>query len=344
MKARRISRGEGLSEGLVLAQDVRDDSGKVVVGKGSVLDRDAVARARELPWTELHVVEMEPGDVHELEGGRRIAAAMAGPFVEAAKTFATGAFSLTATRRGLLGVDSERLGRLNEVEDVAAFALPQKRVVVEGEVVARTKIVPFVTREDRVRAAEEAAQGGIVRVREFAPLRVTVLVQEELREQALAKFRAAIDEKLAFFGAQSAQISRVAATPDALASALREAVAGGAQLVVVAGSRPMDPLDPAVDALARAGARMVKSGIPAHPGTLLWVAELGNAPIVGMPTCGMAAKATTFDLVLPRIFAGDRLTLKELSRLGDGGLFSAESSHVLPPYRPGVARGELGPP
>ncbi|MFL5391133.1 MAG: hypothetical protein ACJ784_19730 [Myxococcales bacterium] len=344
MKARRISRGEGLSEGLVLAQDVRDDSGKVVVGKGSVLDRDAVARARELPWTELHVVEMEPGDVHELEGGRRIAAAMAGPFVEAAKTFATGAFSLTATRRGLLDVDSERLGRLNEVEDVAAFALPQKRVVVEGEVVARTKIVPFVTREDRVRAAEEAAQGGIVRVREFAPLRVTVLVQEELREQALAKFRAAIDEKLAFFGAHSAQISRVAATPDALASALREAVAGGAQLVVVAGSRPMDPLDPAVDALARAGARMVKSGIPAHPGTLLWVAELGNAPVVGMPTCGMAAKATTFDLVLPRIFAGDRLTLKELSRLGDGGLFSAESSHVLPPYRPGVARGELGPP
>ena len=74
------------------------------------------------------------------------------------------------------------------------------------------------------------------------------------------------------------------------------------------------------------------------------VAELGSAPVVGMPTCGMAAKATTLDLVLPRIFAGDRLTLKELSRLGDGGLFSAESSHVLPPYRPGVPRGELGPP
>jgi hypothetical protein len=295
MKARRILRGEGLSEGLVLAQDVRDASGTVVVGKGTVLDRDAVASGNERQQYE---VEMEPGDVHELEGGRRIAAAMAGPGIEAAKTFSTGAFSLTATKRGLLDIDSERLGRLNEVEDVAAFALPQKRVVVEGEVVARTKIGPFVTREDRVRAAEEAAQGGIVRVREFAPLRVTVLVQEELREQALAKFRAAIEEKLAFFRAQSPQIARVASTPDALASALREAVAGGAQLVVVAGSRPMDPLDPALDALARVGARMVKSGIPAHPGTLLWVAELGSAPVVGMPTCGMAAKATTLDLVL----------------------------------------------
>jgi hypothetical protein len=343
MKARRISRGEGLAEGMVLAQDVRDASGTVVLGKGTIVRGDAVARARDLPWTELHVVEMEPGDVHEDEGGRRIAAAMAGPGVEASKTFSTGAFSLTATKRGLLEVDPERLGRLNEIEDVAAFALPHRRVVVEGEVVARTKIVPFVTREDRVRAAEEEARG-IVRVREFVPLRVAVLVQEELREAGLAKFRAAMEEKLRFFRAEPPTVARVASTAEALASALREAVAGGAQLVLVAGSRPMDPLDPALDALARAGAQMVKSGVPAHPGTLLWVAELGSAPVVGMPSCGMAAKATTLDVVLPRLFAGERLTRKDLARLGDGGLFSVETSHLLPPYRAGVARGELGPP
>jgi len=343
MKARRISRGEGLAEGMVLAQDVRDASGAVIVGKGTVLGREALGRAGEAPWTELHVVEMEPGDVHEDEGGRRIAAAMAGPGVEASKTFSTGAFSLTATKRGLFEVDAERLGRLNEIEDVAAFALPHRRVVVEGEVVARTKIVPFVTREDRIRAAEEEARAA-VRVREFVPLRVTVLVQEELREQGLAKFRAAIAEKLGFFGALAPTVARVASSAEALASALREAVAGGAQLVLVAGSRPMDPLDPALDALARAGAQMLKSGIPAHPGTLLWVAELGTAPVVGMPTCGMAAKATTLDLVLPRFFAGERLTRKDLARLGDGGLFSADTSHLLPTYRTGVARGELGPP
>ena len=344
MKARRISRGEGLAEGMVLAQDVRDGSGSVIVGKGTVLAGEALARAREAPWTELHVVAMEAGDVHEDEGGRRIAAAMAGPGVEASKTFSTGAFSLTASKKGLLEVDAERLGRLNEIEDVAAFALPHRRVVVEGEMVARAKIIPFVTREDRIRAAEEEARGGIVRVREFVPLRVAVLVQEELREQGLAKFRAAMEEKLRFFRAPAPTVARVASSAEALASALREAVANGAQLVLVGGSRPMDPLDPALDALARAGARMLKSGVPAHPGTLLWVAELENASVVGMPTCGMAAKATTLDLILPRLFAGERFTRKELARLGDGGLFSGETSHLLPPYRTGVARGELGPP
>jgi molybdenum cofactor cytidylyltransferase len=169
-------------------------------------------------------------------------------------------------------------------------------------------------------------------------------VQEELREAGLARFRAAIEEKLGFFGAPRPTLTKVAATADALAAALRGAVDEGAQLVVVAGSRPMDPLDPAVEALSRAGGRMEKIGVPLHPGTLLWVAQLGSAPIVGMPTCGIFSKATALDLILPRLFAGERLTRKELARLGDGGLFSAETSHLLPPYRAGVARGELGQP
>src|SRR5207248_1463940 len=122
-------------------------------------------------------------------------------------------------------------------------------------------------REDRVRAAEEEARGGLVRIREFVPLRVAVLVQEELREQGLAKFKAALEQKLGFFGAPAPTVARVASSAEALASALREAVA-----------------------------------------------------------------------------AGERLTRKELARLGDGGLFSADTSHLLPPYRTGVARGELGPP
>src|SRR5207237_1764199 len=91
MKARRISRGEGLAEGMVLAQDVRDGSGGVIVGKGTVLAGEALARAREAPWTELHVVAMEAGDVHEDEGGRRIAGGMAGAAAEAPQTFSTGA-------------------------------------------------------------------------------------------------------------------------------------------------------------------------------------------------------------------------------------------------------------
>ena len=41
---------------------------------------------------------------------------------------------------------------------------------------------------------------------------------------------------------------------------------------------------------------------------------------MGLPGCVMYAKATIFDLVLPRIAAGVRLTRRDFVTLGEGGL------------------------
>jgi molybdopterin biosynthesis enzyme len=86
---------------------------------------------------------------------------------------------------------------------------------------------------------------------------------------------------------------------------------------------------------------MERHGVPAHPGSLLWVATWDGRPVVGMPSCGMFSEATTFDLILPRILAGDRIGNPELAALGLGGLLSRESAYRFPPYRANVARGEL---
>ena len=43
-------------------------------------------------------------------------------------------------------------------------------------------------------------------------------------------------------------------------------------------------------------------------------------PILGLPGCVMYAKRTIFDLVLPRVLAGERLTAEDLVRYGEGGM------------------------
>ncbi len=43
-------------------------------------------------------------------------------------------------------------------------------------------------------------------------------------------------------------------------------------------------------------------------------------PILGIPACGMYASITVFDLVLPRVLAGERIGRKEIAELGHGGL------------------------
>jgi molybdopterin biosynthesis enzyme len=87
---------------------------------------------------------------------------------------------------------------------------------------------------------------------------------------------------------------------------------------------------------------MERHGVPAHPGSLLFLARIGDRPVVGMPTCGMFSQATTFDLVLPRLLAGLPAGNAELAGLGHGGLISQDSAYRFPPYRASTARGEIG--
>ena len=48
--------------------------------------------------------------------------------------------------------------------------------------------------------------------------------------------------------------------------------------------------------------------------------RLQPIPILGIPACGMYHKTTIFDLILPRVLAGERIGRFELAELGHGGL------------------------
>jgi molybdopterin biosynthesis enzyme len=93
-----------------------------------------------------------------------------------------------------------------------------------------------------------------------------------------------------------------------------------AELIVVSGANALDPLDPVFVALEQMGATMLRSGVPVHPGTLLWVATLGAATIIGLPSCGRGMGVTAFDLVLPKLLAQGTIRDEDLAALGHGGI------------------------
>jgi hypothetical protein len=43
-------------------------------------------------------------------------------------------------------------------------------------------------------------------------------------------------------------------------------------------------------------------------------------PVMGLLGCVMYARRTVFDLVLPRVIAGERITADDLASYGEGGL------------------------
>jgi molybdopterin biosynthesis enzyme len=326
----------------VLCHDVHGANGEVVVAKGRVLDATDVSRVLAAPWDELHVLALDAGDVHEDTASARLAAAAAGDGTTV-RAPSAGHFPLVSQWRGVVEVEAEALGRVNCVDGVCVYTLFDGQVVAEGETVARAKIAPFAIAGDRLETSEAAARasGGVVRVRPFAPRRIGAVVQESLGEAGVQRFRDALAEKVSWFGSSLLAPAFVEPSPAAIGDALVRLVGEGADIVTLAGTKAMDPLDPAFEALERAGARMERHGVPAHPGSLFWLARLGDVPILGMPTCGLFSRATVFDLVLPRLLAGLPTGRDTLASLGHGGFLTRDMAFRFPPYRPSRDRGAV---
>jgi hypothetical protein len=345
MKAHLVRRDDAATEpmaGRILARDVRGGDGERAFAKGSVLRDEDVATLRALPWDELHLIEIEPGELHESEAGARIARAAAGDGVDVGE-LAGGHWPLTASRRGIVEVDIGRMVRANTIEGVCVYSVYDGQIVERGELVTRAKITPFVLEASRVDEAVRVAreEAGLVRVRAFRPLVIGALVQETLGERAMARFRDALSEKVAWFGSTLLEPRFVPPDDAEIAAALERLVERGAQVVVAAGTKAMDPLDPTFRALQRLGVRLDRYGVPAHPGSLLWLAHIGDVPMLGMPSCGLFSQATTFDLVMPKLLAGQRVDAAALATLGHGGLLSRDVAFRFPQYRAATGRGAV---
>ena len=328
--------------GTVLCHDVRDGAGKIVRAKGATLDAEDAAAVLAAPWEEIHVLALDAGDLHEEQAGARLASAVVGDGVEV-KGYTGGQWALAATRRGLLRVDVSALAEVNAHGPISVFTLFDGQPVEPGEVVARAKVTPLVIAETTLPAVEARARraNGIVGVKAFRPFTVGVVARERLDDKQRARFEAALRQKIDWAGGALLPVRYASASPQAVAAELTALKGDGAQLLIVAGASALDPLDPVFGGLELLGARMDRHGAPAHPGSLLWVARHDGTNIVGMPTCGMFSQATTFDLVLPHLFAGDRVGNAEIAALGHGWLLSRDMAYRFPQYRANVARGEL---
>ena len=341
MRVRRVLPADfdtGSLVGALLCRDVALEGGSV--RKGVPLNPDDVERLRSGGWEALHVADLEPDELLEGPAGERIARALAGEGVEVGP-FSGGYWPVTARVGGLLEVRTSGLQDLNLVPGVAVCTLLDGHVVDAGELVARIKIVPFAVAESEVARAEGLCSGPLVSVRSLPQRGVGALAVESLSATAAERFEVALGDKLAWLGSELRSVAYVEDRAQVVSERLERLVSQGLDLVLIAGSKGMDPLDPSLQALESLGASWVARGVPVFPGTLIWLARLGETPVVGLPSCGLFSKATVVDVLLPRLLAGPLPEPGELADLGHGGLLRPELGYRLPGYRGDGGRGRV---
>jgi hypothetical protein len=316
----------------------RDVDGRVLVHdlgpglrKGTILGGRHLERVRQA--REVHLVELEPGDLHEDDAARRLGAALAGPGLEAQPPVQSQA-RLIAQHRGLVRVRADAVDAINSLGYISVFTLMDGQAVAEGEEVAGCKVTPVAVPGSLIEAAERIAreQGPLVELLAFRPLKTFVVATERLKPKARELFRQAVIAKLGWYGAELLGVREVARTTEAVAAAYEEATARGAQLVLFAGASAIDPLDPAYAELTRAGGQILQLGAPMHPGSMLWLGKLDAAAVVGVASCAGFGRSSSLDLLLPFVFAYGRADAKDLLRLGHGGLIESAAGRRFPPY------------
>jgi len=315
------------AEGMVLCHDLT----QIIPGefKGSAFRKGHIIRGEDIPRLldmgkeNVFVYELSAGLVHEDDAAHRIARAAAGDGVLLSNA-QEGKVQLAAAHAGLLKVDAGLLHAVNEIEEVMIATLHSNQHVEEGKVLAGTRVIPLVVSEEKVARVEQICETKtrLVRVMPYDRLAAGIVTtgSEVFSGRIQDKFGPVIREKVERYGSTVMRQVLVTDSAEQIAAAVTSLAEDGAQLIAVTGGMSVDPDDVSPLGIRLAGGEVVSYGAPTLPGAMFMLAYLGDIPVMGLPGCVMYNRTTIFDLVLPRVLAGERLSRQDIIELGHGGL------------------------
>ena len=330
----------------ILGHNVYDDDGRRVLRKGRALGANELEVLAGLGRDRVFAARLEPGDVDENEAARRVSEAVAGAGLDL-RGPTTGRVNLHARTLGVLRVDAAAIDRLNDCDGVTLATLPNHSVARGGKMVGTTKILPYALPEETVVRAERVAESSLLRLDALTASTAGLIVSGTVaagrsagRERLVASFETAFRRRLDDLGAELGQVRFVPIDreqeTEELAAAAAE-LAPNVDLLILAGETAIqDRHDLAPSAIEAAGGAVICYGAPVDPGNLLLLAELRGTPVLGAPGCARSPKRNIVDLVLPRLLVGDRLTRRDITSLGHGGLLEDVPERPLPRRRIGV--------
>jgi len=311
--------------------------GALLLKKGTTIGAAEVEALEKAGVKEVVVVRLEPGDVSEDEAASSIANAVTGEGVNVERAF-TGRANLFAARPGVLVIDRAIVDRINGIDEAITFAtLAAYKPVVEGEMIATVKIIPFGVEGSLRDAAVKAAGSGALRIAPYVIRRVGVVstLLPGLASKVIEKTLRVTAERLAPAGASIIAEKRVPHDEQALSAAIKDMLAQGAELVIVFGASAIaDRRDVIPAAITGIGGTIEHFGMPVDPGNLLLVGSAAGVPVLGAPGCARSPVENGFDWVLMRLLAGIKVTRGELMGLGVGGLLMEIVTRPQPRAKP----------
>ncbi|MCI8292131.1 MAG: molybdopterin-binding protein [Hespellia sp.] len=234
-----------------------------------------------------------------------------------------GKIEVIADCDGLLKVDTEKLNRINSLGEMMIASRHGNFPVKAGDRIAGTRIIPLVIEKEKMECAKEiCGTAPIFELKRFQKKKVGIVTtgNEVYSGRIQDTFTPVIEEKLAEYDTELIGRELSDDNPQRITACIQKLIQRGVDLIICTGGMSVDPDDRTPLAIRNTGARVVTYGAPVLPGAMFLLAYYeGNLPIMGLPGCVMYAKRTIFDLMLPRVMAGEILEKRDIDSLGEGG-------------------------
>lgn len=298
--------------------------------KGAAFRKGHVVRPEDIPVLlsmgkeHLYVWEKNENMLHEDEAAAILAAACRNEGMSLSEP-REGKIELSAEREGLFVVDTERLLAINSMDQMMIATRSSMQYVKAGDKLAGTRIIPLVIEKEKMEAVSRIADASdpILELRPMLRKKVGVVTTggEVYHGRITDTFTPVIEEKLKMYGAYMSHHRIVPDEKEGIIAAIEEMRSAGAEMIVCTGGMSVDPDDRTPAAIRDSGAGIVTYGAPVLPGAMFLLGYYEDGmPIMGLPGCVMYARATIFDMMLPRALADVRVTRADIAALGNGGL------------------------
>ncbi|EDR95746.1 molybdopterin binding domain protein [Anaerostipes caccae L1-92] len=312
--------------GMVLCHDMTE----IVPGKfkgrafkkGHVVKEEDIEKLLDIGKRYLYVWDLEEGYVHEDDAAQRMVKAAAGANISYGEP-REGKIELRASCRGVLRINIDLLYELNGLKDVCFSTIHSGKTVEEGKVLAGTRVIPLVTEEDMLLQFEKLCEekGPLIEVLPFRHTKIGIVTTgSEIADGRIEdKFGPVLKRKAEELDGEIIGQVFPGDEKEEITNAILDFIGQGADMVQVSGGMSVDPDDVTPSAIRDCGGEAVTYGSPVLPGTMFMLSYVKGIPVVGLPGCVMYSKRTVFDLAVPRLLAGEKLTREDFIKMAHGG-------------------------
>ena len=313
--------------GHVICHDIT----KIVVGgmKGVAFKKGHIVREEDIPELlsigkeHLYVWECDDSMLHENDAAKVMVSLCKNEHMTETDV-REGKIELIADTDGLYVIDVDRLDQINEIDELMIASIHTNTPVKKGDRLLGTRVIPLVIKKDKLEQAKQVVQETkIAKILPYQKKTVAVITtgSEVYHGRIEDTFTPVLIKKLEQYGVKVTHHKIVNDEKTMIIDAIHEMKSCGVDLILCTGGMSVDPDDLTPGAVKEAGADIVSYGAPVLPGAMFLLGYFEHdLPILGLPGCVMYTKATIFDLILPRILAGVKVTKKEIAKMGHGGL------------------------